>query len=66
MILTVGLFVRLYRLGELPNGLFCDEAANGYDAYSLLETGKSLDGESWPFLFNHHGIDWVEPLYTYG
>lgn len=59
------LLLRLYRLGCLPDGLFCDEAANGYDAFLILTTGRDLTGRFLPLHFCHHGIDWPEGLYTY-
>lgn len=62
---SVALIIRIYRLGDIPNGLFCDEAANGYDAYSILKTGKNLYGYDMPLFLLHHGFDYVESLYTY-
>ena len=35
---------RLPMLGEVPNGLFLDEASRGYDAYALLVTGADQYG----------------------
>jgi 4-amino-4-deoxy-L-arabinose transferase-like glycosyltransferase len=64
-VVVLGFVLRVLHLGRLPNGLFCDEAANGLDAWSLLTTGRSLHGEAWPLFLQHHGIDWVEPLYTW-
>ena len=57
--------IRVHDLSALPDGLYCDEAANGYDAYCLAETGKSMVGEEGPMFFNHFGIDYVEPMYIY-
>ena len=65
VIVSIALVVRVYKLGDLPSGLFCDEAANGYDAYSILKTGKSLYGYDMPLFLLHHGFDYVESLYTY-
>lgn len=65
LLVAVGAALRLFDLGILPNGLYCDEAANGYDAYAILTTGKSLHGDATPLFFLHHGIDYVESLYTY-
>jgi 4-amino-4-deoxy-L-arabinose transferase-like glycosyltransferase len=41
-ILLLGAFLRVWRLGELPPGLYHDEAYNGLDALSLL------DGDTFP------------------
>ena len=65
LLLLVGGVLRVFDLSILPEGLYCDEAANGYDAYSLLTTGKATDGQPYPLFLNHHGMDYVEFLYTY-
>jgi len=64
-VVGVALVIRVYKLGVLPSGLFGDEAANGYDAYSLLKTGRSLYGDRLPILLLHHGLDYVESMYSY-
>ena len=48
MIVAAAFALRVYRLGEAPAGLFCDEAANGYNAYSLLHTGRDEHGKLFP------------------
>lgn len=42
------LFLRFYKLGEIPQGLNIDEASYGYDAYSILKTGKDQWGNRLP------------------
>lgn len=37
--------VRFYQLGQTPPGINVDEASYGYDAYSLLKTGRDVWGE---------------------
>ena len=49
-ILVLAAFLRIYNLGSFP-ALNADEAAIGYNAYSLLETGKDEHGNSWPVHF---------------
>ncbi len=44
VIFLVGLFFRLYKLDTLPNELHRDEAAIGYNALSILKTGKDEHG----------------------
>ena len=39
-ILILGTFLRFYKLGSLPNSYSPDELAQGYTAYSILQTGK--------------------------
>lgn len=46
----IGAILRLYHLGEIP-ALNADEAALGYNAYSLIKTGKDEHGNKWPLYF---------------
>lgn len=55
LILLLAIILRFYRLGEIPSGLVNDEAAFGYNAYSLLKTGRDEFGESWPVIFRSFG-----------
>jgi hypothetical protein len=48
LILIVGCAVRLYRFGEVPAGVFIDEANNAYDAYAILHFGIDRLGLSYP------------------
>lgn len=50
IILVLAFLLRFYRLGNYP-ALNADEAAIGYNAYSLLETGQDEHGNSWPIHF---------------
>lgn len=63
VILFIGAALRLYRLGDLPS-LNADEAALGYNAYSLLQTGKDEHGHSWPIHFQSFN-DWKPGLTVY-
>lgn len=63
LILLAG-FLRFYKLGEIPNGLYQDETAIGYNAYSILETGKDEHGISTPVYFKSFG-DYKLPVYIY-
>lgn len=49
-ILILGAVLRLYKISSLP-ALNADEAALGYNAYSLLETGQDEHGNLWPLHF---------------
>ena len=53
-ILLLAFFLRAYRIGEFPS-LNPDEAALGYNAYSLLLTGKDEHGIAWPLHFRSFG-----------
>lgn len=50
-IMTLGVFVRVYKFGNLPEGINQDEAYAGYEAYSLLKYGKDSYGYSFPVYF---------------
>jgi hypothetical protein len=39
-IICLAIFLRFYQLGNIPAGFLNDEANAGYDAYSVLLTGK--------------------------
>lgn len=54
-IVTMGLFLRLYAVSSIPNGLQQDETSIGYNAYSLLKTGKDEHNVHFPSLFSAFG-----------
>lgn len=56
--------IRIWQLGENPAGFFCDEASIGYDAYSLLTTGKDGYGKPWPIFFHAFG-EYKNPIMIY-
>lgn len=43
LVFFIGFFVRFYRLGDVPVGFHRDEAFLGYNAYSILKTGKDIN-----------------------
>lgn len=63
-ILVLASILRLVSLDKFPSGFNADEAALGYNAYSLIETGKDEHGESWPLVFRSFD-DYKPPLYVY-
>ena len=63
-IIILAAVVRLVGLSSLPSGFTPDEASFGYDAYSLLTTGKDQWGNSYPLVFKSFG-DYKLPLYGY-
>ena len=63
-ILLIGFFLRVLWLDKYPAGFTPDEASQGYDAYSLLKTGKDQWGKPWPLTFRSFG-DFKLPVYTY-
>jgi 4-amino-4-deoxy-L-arabinose transferase-like glycosyltransferase len=56
--------IRFYYLGTSPPGLYVDEAAIGYNAFSILKTGKDEYGEPFPVFFRSFA-DYKMPLYIY-
>jgi len=57
--------LRFRRLSEVPPALYCDEAFQGYEAYSILATGADSRGVRTPVFFDIFGVGWQEPLYVY-
>lgn len=64
LIVFIGGVLRLYKLDKIPSGFYVDEAAIGYNAYSLLLTGKDEYGKSFPVFLRSYGLV-SPPLYTY-
>lgn len=64
LIFILALFIRLYALGSVPPHLTPDEAALGYNAYSILKTGKDEHGVTLPLIFKSFG-DFKPGLYVY-
>jgi len=63
IIFLVGVFLRFYQLGDFPVGFFRDEASLGYNAYSILLTGKDITGHFLPlhiesFLYSPAGYSY--------
>lgn len=64
-IVLFSLFFRVYRLTEVPGSLYWEEAALGYDAYSIMKTGKDFHGNPFPVIaFTSFG-DYKPSLYFY-
>ncbi len=62
LILLVGFFIRMYHLDSVPATLSPDEAAIGYNAYSLWKTGADEHGVFLPLVLQSFG-DWKLPIY---
>ncbi|MBI3397561.1 glycosyltransferase family 39 protein [Candidatus Woesebacteria bacterium] len=63
LIVVIAFILRFWQLGSVPI-LNADEAAIGYNAYSLLSTGKDEHGNSWPVHFQSFN-DFKPGLYFY-
>lgn len=64
LIIILAAALRLWGLNRYPAGLNADEAAIGYNAYSLIQTGKDEFGTPWPLNFKSFG-DYKPGLYFY-
>jgi len=69
LLILLGIFViafilRFYKLGDVPNGLYQDETSIGYNAYSIMTTGKDEYGKIFPLYFKSFG-DYKLPIYIY-
>lgn len=64
VILILATMLRIWGLNQYPAGFNADEAAIGYNAYSLLYSGKDEYGTSWPLTFKSFG-DFKPGLYFY-
>lgn len=51
-IMLLGVWIRVWRVPEVPGGVYHDEAMNAAEALSLLRTGADQYGTSWPVHFN--------------
>lgn len=56
--------LRLWHLGSTPPSLTQDEASLGYNAYSILKTGRDEYGKVLPVIFKSFG-DYKPGLYVY-
>jgi 4-amino-4-deoxy-L-arabinose transferase-like glycosyltransferase len=48
IILGLTIFIRFFNISSLPAGLYWDELDTGYQAYSLLQTGRDYFGNLFP------------------
>jgi len=64
VIVALASFLRVYQLKDLPAGLFCDEAALGYNAYAIGQSGMDENGVTLPlFVWSFQG--YKNPIYIY-
>jgi len=65
LILALAAFLRFYKIGQVPPSLNWDEVAIGYNAYSILKTGKDEWGVSFPLLGFESFGEYKLPLFIY-
>lgn len=64
LITILAFSLRLYQLGLVPPSLNWDEVSHGYNASSILKTGRDEYGYKFPLYFRSFD-DYKPPLYTY-
>ncbi len=64
MLLLLGAIFRLYALARVPPSGSLDEVSLGYNAYSILKTGRDEYGYHLPVLLRAYD-DWRPALYVY-
>lgn len=64
LLMFISLLLHAYKLNEVPPCLNADEAAFGYNAYSILKTGRDEYGTLLPLRLKSFG-DYKMPLYSY-
>lgn len=65
LIIFLSFFLRIYKLESVPAGFLNDEASIGYDAYSILNTGRDQWGELLPITSFKQFGDYRPPVYIY-
>ncbi len=60
LLLLLGILVRVWDFGDIPPGLNQDEAATGYDAWSVLNYGVDRNGFPFPVMF----VSWGSGMYA--
>lgn len=63
-IILLAIFLRFWQLGKIPVSPDWDEAALGYNAYSILKTGRDEYGTRLPMTMRSFD-DYKPPLYVY-
>lgn len=63
-IVALAFYLRFYKVADTPHDLYVDEVAIGYNAYSILKTGRDEFGVFLPLWFKSFG-DYKLPVYIY-
>lgn len=64
LVVLVAVLLRFPYLDQFPPSMLPDEAALGYNAMSIVQTGKDEWGTSWPIIFHSFG-DNKPPAFVY-
>ncbi|MEO6508777.1 MAG: glycosyltransferase family 39 protein, partial [Patescibacteria group bacterium] len=63
-VIAVGIFFRVTHITSAPPGMLVDETSIGYNAYSILKTGRDEFGVKHPLSFKAYG-EYKMPAYIY-
>ena len=64
IIVLIAAILRFIAIKDLPPSLNWDEVSHGYNAFSVLKTGKDEWGKTFPLIFQAYG-DFKLPVYIY-
>ncbi len=64
LVILLAFFLRFSHVSLVPPALNWDEVSHGYNAYSILKTGKDEWGKRLPIIFRAYG-DYKLPFYIY-
>lgn len=64
LIIVIASILRLWRIGDVPISPDWDEVALGYNAYSIMQTGRDEYGEFFPIILRSFD-DYKPALYAY-
>lgn len=64
LIIALSFFLRFYKLAEVPPSISWDEAAVGYNAWTILHWGKDEWGKTLPLVFKSFE-DYKHPVHIY-
>ena len=64
-IVALAAWLRVTQLAELPAGFYCDEAGIGYNAHSILHTGRDENGVHWPLYVWSFDTSFKNPVFLY-
>lgn len=64
LICLLFIITRIYKILEIPSSVYWDEASIGYNAYSIVQTGKDEWGDFFPIHFRAFG-EFKLPVYIY-
>lgn len=63
-IIILSVFLRFYKINEVPPGLYIDEVSIGYNAYTILQNGIDEHNKKYPLWFEAFG-EYKMPVYIY-